>query len=257
MRQFRKQFLRFGATALTLALFLGMLSAPKASAYSQQILDAQRIINSLAIPVGPLDGLNGPNTAQGYCGFRMLAGLPVSRANLDTATWQKLQEYKAAYGGSSDAYANLHATPKKSLNGKSTYLLVDQTCQLMQYVYQGTVWAVIPVSTGRPGLDTPNGSYTLGPTVRGWSCSTIYPETCYLQKNGEFVNFKGADGIVRNKGNMYNKRGFLAGGFYVHGSNTVPTSPQSGGCIRVSVPMADWLYHSVPSGVPLYVTGKY
>jgi hypothetical protein len=237
--------------AVLLALVLGVFPAAKADAYSSQIYDAQRIAVKFSIPVGPLDGLNGPNTAQGYCGFRWLAGLPVSRDALDQATYAKMKEYDASY-------ADLHATPKKYLsNGQRTYVWVEQTCQLMFYVNDGTIWAVFPVSTGRPATPTPNGYYSMGETVRGWTCSTIYTETCRRQSNGEFANFTAADGTIRNYGNMYNKRQFKAGGFYVHGSNTVPTMPDSGGCVRVAVPNSDWLYHNVPAGVPLVIAGQF
>lgn len=234
-----------GLIALIMAL---MPSIPAAAAPSPTIKSAQTIINKFGIPVGPIDGLNGPNTAQGYCAFRYIAGLTPSRAPLNTALWNALTTYNSRY-------TTGHDIPRRlGPNGNGTYLVVDQTCQMMfVYVNGGTLWAVFPTSTGKPGLETPNGIYALGATVKGWTCSTIYPTNCTINRTqGMYSNLPG-----RNYGNMYNKRSFKAGGFYVHGSLTVPTYPGSAGCIRIPISSADWLATNIPNGTPLVVRGSY
>jgi lipoprotein-anchoring transpeptidase ErfK/SrfK len=243
----KKPLSRLAPAAIILAAFLSLIPAGSASAAtsSADIREAQTIIAKFGIPVGPVDGLNGPNTAQGMCAFRWLAGLPVSRAVLDTATLAKLREYNSRY-------ANSGALPKKQLsNGVQTYMVAEQTCQTMFYFYQGSLWSTFSISSGRPGQETPNGYYGLSAAQRGWSCSTLFPTTCHTQTNGKNIG-------TSNYGNMYNKRAFIRSqGFYVHGSNSVPTKPDSAGCIRMYVPDMDWVSDNVAAGTPLLVTGKY
>lgn len=122
------------------------------------------------------------------------------------------------------------------------------TCQTAFYVKDKTYQRVLRVSTGMRGHDTPSGYYNLGSTLKGWWCSTLYPESCRKQTTGEFA-------YLRNFGNMYNSRQVI-GAIYLHGSTSVPTYPASHGCIRVSVTDADWMYHKV-ANMPIFITGKY
>ena len=236
-----------GILTLLFAAVLVLVPAGQATAATpapgyNEVYEAQRIMNELGIPNGPHDGLNGPNTGQGLCVFRYISGMTPSRKNLDNTTLAKLRAY--------DKYATLADVPARTYNGQRTYLVALQTCQAMIYTWDKTYWAVLPISTGSADLPTPNGSYKLGGTVSGWTCSTEYPETCRDQTAG-------ADIASGRYGNMYNKRGFKAGGFYIHGSNNVPTTPGSAGCIRVSVYHADWIADNIPTGTSLFVTGKY
>ncbi len=230
---------------------VGTVSALTQPIGKAEVYEAQGIMNKFSIPNGPQDGLNGPNTGQGLCIFRAITNMKPSRANLDLATLTKLREYNAKY-------ADFHVPVPAIDNGQTkSYLVAQQTCQALIYVYNQQVWVTFPMSSGRTGLETPNGVYTVGRTVYGWTCSTEYPETCTTQTGGKYATYKDANGKVRNYGNMYNKREFKAGGFYIHGSNTVPTNPGSAGCIRVSTAHADWVSQNVPAGTKLVVTGRY
>lgn len=234
--------------------------APAAAAPSQtaatsasNVQQAQRIMKKFDIPAGPVDGVDGAQTARGLCAYRAMAGLTVSRAKLDTKTLNSLKTADTQYG-------SLSALPAKKLNGKTTYLLVQKTCQVMIYVENGRYVRIMPASTGmaakecgngKRSCETPSVSTYLGYTDRGWHCSSLYPETCTTHSQGRFNN-------ISNHGNMYNRRQ-VTGAVYVHGSTNVPTYPGSHGCIRVSVADADWMYDNVGNGSKPYIsiTGRY
>jgi lipoprotein-anchoring transpeptidase ErfK/SrfK len=121
----------------------------------------------------------------------------------------------------------------------------------MLYVKGSRYQKAIAISTGKGTTSsnkTPNGTFTMGNTSRGWSCSTQYPESCKKQTTGRFVS-------VSNYGNMYNKR-HVVNGVYVHGSTSVPTYPASAGCIRITTTDSDWMYDNVNS-MPIIIAGAY
>ncbi len=224
--------------ALGLGIVMSLTSPVQASAYSSSVANAQRIMTKFGIPAGPIDGLNGAQTSRGLCIFRYIAGITVSRNNLDSTTYTYLQRYDAAY-------SSLQKIRAKS---SSEYLVAHETCQAMVYANGGYYKRVMAISTGMSGHGTPNGTYNLGYTQRGWWCSTLYPESCSYHTEGQYA-------YVSHYGNMYNIRQ-VTGPIYVHGSTQVPTYPASHGCIRVSVSDADWMYANV--GKPSFtVTGAY
>lgn len=207
-----------------------------------RVKEAQAILTSFGIPAGSVDGLFGPETGRGLCAFRRIAGLPVSRGPLDTKTLTALRTYDRTY-------PTLRDIPAREYLGKSTYLLAHQTCQVLFYVEGSHYRRVFATSTGMSGHRTPNGSYSLGPTQKGWYCSTLYPDGCTYHTEGWFAS-------ISNYGNMYNPRQ-VVGDIFLHGSMSVPPYPASHGCIRVRVIDADWLYKYVGVGVrtPVFVTG--
>lgn len=230
------------AAALTMALIpFGNASA----AYSPSVKTAQTIMHKFSLPTGVIDGYYGAHTAQGLCSFRYIARMPISRGNVDTTIMNTLKSYNAKY-------SSLSQIPAPSLNGYSTYAVVQQHCQVMFYVENGHFARVIPVTTGMPGHSTPNGYYWMGGTHKGWYCSTMYPESCSYNTAGRFAS-------VSHYGNMYNMRYFRSGGYYVHGSTDIRTYPASHGCIRVPVSDSDWMYDHVGNYGPTYleVTGIY
>lgn len=224
------------------AFLVAILPVGSAAAQSSSsVANAQRIMTKFGIPTGPVDGLSGSQTSRGLCIFRYMSGLSVSRSNLDSATYTKLKQYDAAY------------TSLRQIRAKSTseYLVAHQTCQAMVYARSGYYQRVMAISTGIPGHTTPSGSYALGYTQKGWSCSTLYPESCTKQTTGRFA-------YISNYGNMYNMRQ-VTGPIYVHGSTSVPTYPASHGCIRVTVSDSDWMYDNVGNSAKptIYVLGAY
>lgn len=239
-----KQIMRKNVALALMAVVLGFgLIAPvPASAAASNVTQAQTIMKKFGIPAGPVDGAWGAQTARGLCIFRHMSGLPVSRAKLTTADLTKLQAYNAKY-------SSLNKIPAASRAGNSTYLVAHKTCQAMTYVENNRYVRVMPISTAKPGKVTPNGNFWLGNTVRGWSCSTIYPETCLKQTAGRFAS-------VSNYGNMYNKR-HITGAIFLHGSMNITsktTTPGSAGCVRVTVADSDWLYDNVGNNGKTYIS---
>lgn len=254
MLHFRKTIVGALMAVVIAAVPLAQTQAASQPMTRAEIREAQSIMVKFNLPTGPVDGYQGPKTLRGLCAFRYVVGasqLKIDRSPLDRPTLDLLRDWN-------NRYANLNYAPRQVLsNGVKTYVVVDQTCQILVYVRDGVFAAVFPASTGRVTKDTPNGYYRLGDVTRGWTCSKEYPENCRNQSGGRFASLSG-----RGSGNMYNKRpinggGITGRGFYVHGSNNVPTSPGSAGCVRVSVEHADWIYDHVPTDVPLLIQGKY
>lgn len=245
MVQIIRHTLIYGSLALVVSLAAIVAAAPQtARAASGSVSEAQTILTKFGIPAGPIDGIYGPQTARGLCAFRSISGSSVHRGNVDASTMKSLRSYNAKYN-------SLSRMPAPSNRGHDTYLVINETCQTMTYVEHNRYVRVMAVSTGKKGYDTPNGTYRLGYTERGWSCSTIYPESCRKQAAGTFAS-------TSDYGNMYNKRR-LKGGYFVHGSTSVPTYPASHGCVRVTVTDADWMYSHVGNNERVYtvVTGAY
>lgn len=217
---------------------LGLAAPPAAAAPSASVREAQTILTKLGIPIGPVDGVYGPQTGRGLCAFRYLSGESPSRANVTSALLTKLRAYDAAYSA-------LSKIPAPARDGRDTYLVAHEHCQAMLYVADRRYRRVMAISTGATGFGTPNGSYSLGGTKRGWHCSTSYPESCRTQTSGRFA-------AISDFGNMYNRRFFRASGYYVHGSTSVPTYPASHGCVRVTVSDSDWMYDHVGNDGPTY-----
>ncbi len=224
------------------------LSQSTSVATASSVTQAQRIMSNLNIPAGPADGQFGPQTAQGLCAFRVISGYTAKRTTVNSELLGKLRAYN-------QRYSSVSQIPAPRLNGHSTYLLVQQHCQVMFYVENGHYVRVIPVSTGRPSYPTPNGAYMLGGTALGWYCSNQFPEGCYKQTAGKFAN---ANPQSHGKGNMYNPRHF-SGGKFVHGDTQVPTYPYSHGCVRITPAESDWMYYHVGNSGPTYmvITGAY
>ena len=222
------------------------------AAVNNGIAEAQRILQKFAIPTGPVDGIWGPQTAQGLCTFRHIAGLDVSRRHLTDTDLATLRQYDGWY-------TRLSSIPAPARSGRTTYLLATETCQTLLYAQGGAYVKVMRISSGRSGYPTPNGEYWLGRTSPGWSCSTLFPESCYNHTAGANALYPNGAGEFSQYGNMYNKRTFT-GAYMLHGSGSVPLYPASHGCVRVSVANSDWLYHNVSNAagvVRFFVVGSY
>lgn len=205
---------------LTLAL-LGMGPLPAQAASKSTVRKVQQHLNRLGIPVA-VDGVEGPETRQGACAARrLLRYRAVSRSKVRTSDLKALRRARAL------------PRPRQGSN----YLSVDQTCQMV-YQARGRRWArIMKASTGKAGHRTPNGSYRVQWRWPGWHSSSRYP--------GD-----------RREGNMYNSMYFRGGGYAIHGSRSVPYSPASHGCVRISVANARRAFPQVPNGTRVFVYGR-
>ncbi len=117
-----------------------------------------------------------------------------------------------------------------------THVEIDVARQVLFFVRGGSLFKIVPVSTGsgeRFCVDgrcstavTPGGAYRVYGKYRGW-------------QNG-------------NLGRLYSPS-YFNGGIAVHGATSVPPYPASHGCARVPMTSADWLFASMPPGTPVYV----
>jgi lipoprotein-anchoring transpeptidase ErfK/SrfK len=232
------------AITLVSALTFTSVTTAQAVEASSAVREAQTILTKFGIPTGTIDGYYGPNTARGLCAFRQVSGAAWSRKNVNATLLSKLRSYNSTY-------SNLGAVPAPSKNGHNTYILVNQTCQTLTYVENGHYSRIMTTSTGMSGHRTANGTYSMGQTQRGWHCSTSYPESCATHTQGRFAS-------IASFGNMYNRRA-VYGSVFVHGSTSVPTTPASHGCIRVTVTNSDWMYDHVGNNGSVYmvIAGAY
>jgi len=205
---------------LTFAL-VGFAPLPAQAASAKTIRAVQRNLTRLGIRV-TVDGIEGPETRQGACAARRLLGhRAVSRAEVTTADLRALRAAKKL--------------PKPRQGAR--YLSVDQTCQMV-YQARGGKWVrIMKASTGTAGHRTPNGSYRVQWRWPGWHNSSKYPSD-------------------RREGNMYNALYFRSGGYAIHGSRSVPYSPASHGCVRISVTNARRIFSQVPNGTRVFIYGN-
>ncbi len=105
---------------------------------------------------------------------------------------------------------------------------IDKAHQVLIIVKDGQVVKIITTSTGRPGLATPSGAFTVyyKPGERFWS--TEY-------------------------GGWMIWSSFFNGGIAVHGFSSVPPYPASHGCVRIPVPDSKYVYDNMPMGSLVYV----
>jgi peptidoglycan hydrolase-like protein with peptidoglycan-binding domain len=103
---------------------------------------------------------------------------------------------------------------------------IDLARQILSIVDDGRVTGTLDTSTGRPGLETPVGRFSI-----------------YTQ-----VNSASYDGMYRPK-YFYAPRGLA-----IHGYSSVPTYPYSHGCARVINPAMDLLWvMGISIGTPVWV----
>ena len=156
----------------------------------------------------------GPRTTSAIVAFQKWAGLPrdgvagsATRGALDAST---------------------PPTPIGSGNGHRVEVLLDR--QLTLVVDGNQVTRVIDVSSGKPGFETPTGSFRVTrKEQRSWSV----PYKVWLPWASYFV-----------------------GGVAFHEYPDIPPTPASHGCVRVPRWDAQWLYQQTPIGTLVTVLGR-
>jgi resuscitation-promoting factor RpfB len=182
------------------------------------VREAQQLLADLGYPVGPIDGIEGPQTRRALCAWRRLEGRDAGRHSLQDG---ELQALRASDG-----------PPAASTSGRG--VTVDNTCQVL-YLRDGGRWQhVYPASTGTDGLPRA-GSYTISWKRPGWHTSSLYPAP---------------------QPNMYNSM-YFHGSIAIHGSRHVPPQPASAGCVRVTPTAADQLFPTLQVGDPVRVIGTW
>ena len=182
------------------------------------VREAQQLLADLGYPVGPVDGIDGPQTQRALCAWRRLEGREVSRRPLQP--------------GEVEALRATDGLPAASTAGRG--VTVDSTCQALYLRVDGRWQDVHRASTGTDGLPRA-GSYTISWKRPGWHTSTLYPAP---------------------EPNMYNSM-YFHGAIAIHGSHHVPPRPASAGCVRVTPAAADQLFATLRVGDPVRVIGAW
>jgi lipoprotein-anchoring transpeptidase ErfK/SrfK len=117
------------------------------------------------------------------------------------------------------------AGPIRPGSGRRVEILLDR--QLTLYIENGQVARVLDVSTGKPGYETPVGSWKV---LRKEQLSWSVPYSVWLPWASYFV-----------------------GGVAFHEYPDVPPVAASHGCVRVPSWDAEWLYGQIPIGTPVTV----
>ncbi len=111
-------------------------------------------------------------------------------------------------------------------------VVIDKTNQTLRAYEGGALVFQSRVSTGRPGRETPCGSFSAKSKSR-MHYSTLYD----------------------NAPMPYSVQ--ISGNYFIHGFSSVPNYPASHGCIRMPVGKASAFYNWVEPGTPVSVTGHW
>jgi len=185
------------------------------------VTELQQRLVDLRYDLPEVNGTFGPATQQAVYAFQKVNGM----ARTGRATDDVLARLAAA------------TVPPLMVPGAAgTHVEIDVARQVLFFVRGGTLFKIVPVSTGsgeRFCVDgrcstavTPGGAYRVYGKYRGW-------------QNG-------------NLGRLYSPS-YFNGGIAVHGATSVPPYPASHGCARVPMTSADWLFASMSVGMPVYV----
>ena len=185
-------------------------------------LRVERQLEKLGYPVGDVDGDITARAKQALCAWRETNGLPVSRKGLTLA----------------DAYSVLNAT-KRPTPTREPGIYVNKTCQVLYQIVGTTYQRIVWVSTGAPGLDTPNRT---GKVWRKWAGaheSSLF-EDAYMYDSLYFLRDRP--------------------GIALHGSRVnslVKPYPASHRCVRVTRPEIHQIFTETPIGTKVQIYGEY
>ena len=189
-------------------------SGPAVTALQQRLVD-------LHYDLPEVSGTYGAATQQAVLAFQKVNGM----ARTGRATDDVLARLATA------------SIPSPMVAGAGgTHVEIDVARQVLFFVRSGSLYRVVPVSTGSgqrfcvkgrcSTAVTPGGAFRVYGKYRGWQTGDL--------------------------GKLYSPS-YFNGGIAVHGSLSVPAYPASHGCARVPMTSADWLFSAMPVGTPVYV----
>jgi peptidoglycan hydrolase-like protein with peptidoglycan-binding domain len=169
-----------------------------------------------------VDGRFGSTTTQAVYAFQKANGLPRD----------------GKIGPEDQAALNSGARPTAA-STSGDLIEVDKARQLFLVIRGGQVQWAINTSTGS------NGTYSYG----GHTYRAVTPE-------GRFTFDRQIDGMhTSHLGQMYRPKYFTSAGHAIHGSPSIPPSPASHGCVRLSNPAIDFIWSAglAPLGSQIWV----
>jgi len=111
-------------------------------------------------------------------------------------------------------------------------VIIDKSTQTLRAYENGQLVMQTRVSTGKPGKETPNGSFR-----------AQYKERMHYSS------------LYDNAPMPYSVN--LRGHYFIHGYSHVPPYPASRGCIRLPLSVAPQFYNWITPGTPVTITGKW
>ncbi len=111
-------------------------------------------------------------------------------------------------------------------SGEPNRVEVSLSRQVLFLYEGGNLSKILAVATGTSATPTPTGSFRFFRSDAGWHTSRY--------------------------GRLYNAQYFV-GGYAIHGSLSVPATPASHGCIRISMHSAEWFPSHVSKGMQVIV----
>ena len=185
------------------------------------VLAVQRRLAALGYDVGSLSGVYGYDTRHAVTAFQKVQGL-ARDGSVGTRTSLALGR---------PALPQLRH-PRAGLSVEA-----DLTKQVLYIARDGRVRKILDISSG-------NGETY---TSQGRTSRAITPI-------GRFSIQRKIDGVrISHLGELYRPAYFTSTGYAIHGSPSVPPYPASHGCIRITNPSMDRLFHNLPIGTPVAV----
>jgi len=203
------------ATAGSLAILAGAEPASAATrptlrvgSRGSQVLALQRRLSSLGYWLGTVDGQFGDLTRQAVVAIQKVAGLP-RNGICGPATWSRVNA----------------GTRPRARSGRGHVVEIRKASQTLLIVDSGVVKRIYNTSTGTGRRYLSRGRWHIAVTP-----------------SGGFRVFRRVNGTDRSPlGTLYRPQ-YFNGGIAVHGYTSVPSTPASHGCVRVSVRAMDNLW---------------
>ncbi|MEW6058748.1 MAG: L,D-transpeptidase family protein [Actinomycetota bacterium] len=166
----------------------------------------ERRLAKLSYRVGGVDEVYDERTGDAVLAFRKVQDMD-RIFSVDEVVWRKL----------TDPFV-----PKPRSTAKGFHVEIDQTRQVLYAVRDGTIKAILHVSTGKPSTPTRDGTFHVSRKVAGFVSAMYYPS-------------------------------YFDGNRAMHGYIPVPTYPASHGCVRIPYWNAPWVFGLTPVGTPVII----
>ena len=188
----------------------------------------QQRLAALKYYPGTIDGEFGSNTQAALWAFQEINGVKVT-GKVDAATARRLELPKAY---KSPSYKGKRATRiEVSQHLEVLVLFENNKIMLISHVSSGGGYFYNCGSGGCAQAVTPNGTYNTGVYMPGW--------------------------VKVPLGAMYNPVFFISTVYAIHGDTYVPVFPDSHGCVRLPMFIADFFHTLVAAhGTEVFVYGK-
>jgi hypothetical protein len=199
-------------------------------------LDTQRVLTDLGFYRGSLDGRNTQELRASVLAFHKATGGELTSywTNTDwirAAMFSPTVSFDLSAAGTRARFA-IDPLPEVA-SGRYSFMEIDLTNQVAYLVRDGSVEAVLGVSSGSEAYyRAPGGSRVKATTPRG-----------------VFTFYRRIDGLRRAPLGVLYRPWYFTGGYAVHGSPEVPAHPASHGCVRVTNWDADWLAAQLELGM--------